>query len=147
MRKVKFVTPIACIIVGLIFTVMSLTGYEVYHPTKGPMAGFMPLILGVLLVIVGAADLIQAKNYKDTILEKENWIFVVCVIITIGCSYIIGLLPAGFIFSFLWLKLWSKCTWKETILTMIFLLVVILGVFVYWLKIPFHYGILESFLK
>ena len=145
--KVKYTVPIACILIGIYFVVTSFRNYEVYNPTKGPMAGFMPLAVGILLILVALADLIQAGKYQDVILEKENWFFVICVCVTVACNYLIGLLPAGFLFCFLWMRFKSKCSWKETIITLAVLAIVIFSIFVYWLKIPFTYGLLDPLFK
>ena len=144
---IKYTVPVVCILVGLFFAVYSLSNYEIYHPTKGPMAGFMPLAVGVLLILVAVIDLLQAGRYQDVIMKKENWIFVLCVIVTIACHYLVGILPAGFLFCFLWMKFRSKCSWKEIIVTLAVLALIIFGIFVFWLKIPFTYGLLTPFLK
>lgn len=146
-EKTKYLVPLGCIVLGAVFAVLSAMNYEIYHPVKGPMTGFMPLVIGVLLVVVGCADLYQTRNAQPAVFEKENWFFVLCVAITIAASYLIGLLPAGFLFALFWLKVPSKCTWKVTLITMIFLFVMVVGIFVFWLDIPFSYGLFDQFLQ
>lgn len=144
--KVKYVVPAACILVGALFVYLSWANYEIYSPTKGPMTGFMPLAIGLLMVLVGILDLFQVKNSGDAGFKWDNWFFVICVLATVGASYLIGLLPAGYVFAFCWLKFKERCSWKVTLITMAFLLVLVLGVFVFWLDIPFEYGLLSGLL-
>lgn len=142
--KGRYAIPVVSILVGLLFSVLSILDYEIINPTKGPMLGFMPLVVGILLVLVGIFDLFQAHKDAEPKFLKDNFLFILCVAATIAASYLIGLLPAGYIFAFSWLKFKEKCSWKIVIITMVFLLVLILGVFVFWLDIPFEYGIFEA---
>lgn len=145
--KVKFLIPLGCIVLGALFAVLSVMNYEIYSPTRGPMSGFMPLVIGVMLVLVGIADLFRTRNAESAHFEKGNWFFILCVAITIAASYFIGLLPAGFLFVFFWVKIWTKSTWKVTILTLVVLFVMVVGIFVFWLDIPFSYGLFDQFLQ
>lgn len=138
----KYLIPIGSIIFGATFAGISLTQYELYEPSKGPMAGFMPALIGVLLVLVGVIDLVQARKYEEPEFSRENWLLVLGVLIVLAGHYICGILPVGFLFSFLWLRIKEKYSWKTTILTMVFLFVLVVGVFVIWLDIPFEYGII-----
>ena len=127
--QTKYLIPIGSILFGGIFAVLSLLNYEIYSPTKGPMAGFMPVLVGGFLVFVGILDLIQAKKYEEPTFDRQNW-----------------LLPGGFILAFCWLKFKERYSWKTTLITMIFLMVLVIGVFVIWLDIPFEYGIVGELL-
>lgn len=138
----KYLIPIGSIIFGAVFAGISFTKYALYEPTKGPMAGFMPVLIGALLVFVGVIDLVQARRYEEPEFSRENWLLVLGVLLVLASHYICGILPAGFLLSFLWLKFKEKYSWKTTILTMIFLLVLVIGVFVVWLDIPFEYGMI-----
>lgn len=143
-NKGRYVIPLVSVLVGLLFSVLSILDYEIINPTKGPMLGFMPLVVGVLLVLMGICDLFQARKNTEPVFLKDNFLFILCVAVTIAASYLIGILPAGYLFAFGWLKWKEKCSWKVVIITMVFLLVLILGVFVFWLDIPFEYGIFEA---
>ncbi len=142
----KYLIPIGSILFGGIFAVLSLLNYEIYSPTKGPMAGFMPVLVGGFLVFVGILDLIQAKKYEEPTFDRQNWLLVICVLLVIAGHYIIGVLPGGFILAFCWLKFKERYSWKTTLITMIFLMVLVIGVFAIWLDIPFEYGIVGELL-
>ena len=49
--ETKYLIPIGSILFGGIFAVLSLLNYEIYSPTKGPMAGFMPVLVGGFLAV------------------------------------------------------------------------------------------------
>lgn len=143
-KEIKYLIPLACILWGAVFAGISLKEYEIFERSKGPMAGFMPVLIGGLLVLVGLIDLFQAKNNVEPVMEKENWYLVIGVLITIAGSYVIGVLPGGYLLAFWWLRFKEKYPWKTVILVMVFLLVLVIGVFVVWLKIPFSYGIIGN---
>ena len=46
--ETKYLIPIGSILFGGIFAVLSLLNYEIYSPTKGPMAGFMPVFTNII---------------------------------------------------------------------------------------------------
>lgn len=145
--QTKYVIPVASILFGAVFAGISLNKYELIDATKGPMSGFLPVVVGGLLVLVGAIDLLQAKNYAEPVFEKENWYLVLGVLLVIAGSYLFGILPGGYLLAFWWLKYKEKYSWKVTALVMAFLAVLVIGVFVLWLDIPFEYGIIGELLK
>ena len=106
----------------------------------------MPVLVGGFLVFVGILDLIQAKKYEEPTFDRQNWLLVICVLLVIAGHYIIGVLPGGFILAFCWLKFKERYSWKTTLITMIFLMVLVIGVFVIWLDIPFEFGIVGELL-
>ena len=62
-NKIKYTVPIACILIGCFFAVYSILHYDLYHPTKGPMAGFMPLAIGLLLILL--INLLAVRKKKQ----------------------------------------------------------------------------------
>lgn len=145
--KIKYLIPVGSIIFGVVFAVVSLKNYELFNATKGPMSGFLPVVVGALLAAVGVADMIQAKHYEDQEFSRDNWLIVIGVLLVIAGHYIWGILPGAFLLAFLWLKVKEKYSWKTTVLTMIFIVVLVIGVFDMWLDIPFEYGMLGEMLK
>lgn len=138
----KVLLPIGCIVVGVFLAVVTFLNYEIWSPLKGPMPGFLPLVCSVLLAITGVFALRLSKNDKEPELHKENWFLVAAILAVMGGSYIIGFLPALFIFAFAWLRFQAKCSWKTTIITMLILLAMIIGIFDLWLEIPFDKGLI-----
>jgi hypothetical protein len=140
--KTKYLIPVGCIATGGLFALLSATQYELWHPTKGPMPGFFPFLCGLLLLCAGIAGIFQARRDAEPDFQLDNWLLVACVFAVIGANYIIGFLPSLFLFSFGWLKLKERCSWKITLITMVVLLIIILGIFQFWLEIPFEKGLL-----
>lgn len=142
----RYLIPVGSILFGAIFAGISLKEYDLIDPTKGPMAGFMPTVIGGLLVLVGIIDLVQAGKNEEPDFQKDNWMLVLGVLLVIAGSYIFGVLPGAFLLAFIWLKFKEKYSWKITFLAMAFVIVVVMGVFVFWLDIPFDYGIVGDIL-
>lgn len=140
--KTKYFIPVACILFGVFFTIYCYMQYELWDSIKGPMPGFLPFVIGILLFLTGAAALPQAIKDEEPVYQKDNGILILCVLAVCAGNYVIGLLPSIFIFLFGWLRFKGKCSWKTTIITMIVMMVLILGIFLFWLEIPFAKGIL-----
>lgn len=142
MKKTKYLIPAAVIATGIFFGIYTYTHYTLFKPSQGPGDGFLPFILSVLLVIVGLFDLRKCGERKTGTITKENWLIVLCVGAVIALSYLIGMVPCILIFAFLWLKLKEKCTWKETIISMVVIVILVVGIFAVWMEIPFPEGLL-----
>ena len=142
MKKTKYLVPAAVIAAGLFFGIYTYTHYTLFKPSQGPGDGFLPLVLSILLVIVGLFDLRKCAQRKTGTITKENWLIVLCVGAVIALSYVLGMVPCILIFAFLWLKLKEKCTWKETLIAMLVVIVLVVGIFTLWMEIPFPEGLL-----
>ena len=61
-------------------------------------------------------------------------------------SFIIGLLPMCYLFVVLWLKLFEKENWKNTLIVLVVIAAITIGVFYIWLGIQFPLGLFENIL-
>ncbi len=138
----KYIVPIFVILAGIFFAVYSYTHYQFYSPTQGPMQGFMPVVLGILLVISGIAALIQARNEEDKSLDPRNWSIVLAMGLVLIFNFIIGTLPSVAVFLIIWLKFISKYNWKITLFVFVIIMAFVIGVFKIWMDIPFTQGII-----
>ena len=107
--------------------------------------GFMPTIVGTLLVLFCVLMLISKVRRKEKA-EKMN----LKVLLPIGamllillCNYLLGLLPACILVSFLWLLLIEKYSWKKALLVSAIMFVCVYGIFRLWLNVPFPKGLLN----
>lgn len=143
MRKnEKYIVPVGTIITGLFFAIYSYTHYDFLSPVQGPMQGFMPTILGVLLVFCGILAFIQVGHEENKEMNPHNWTIAAAMGIVIVFNYIIGTLPSILIFLLLWLKFVSRYDWKKTIFIFLIVAAFIICVFKLWMDIPFTNGIL-----
>lgn len=138
----KYIVPVFVILAGLFFAIYSYTHYQFYSPTQGPMQGFMPVVLGILLVISGIAALIQARHEEDKPLDPRNWSVVFAMGLVLICNFILGTLPSVAIFLIVWLKFVSKYNWKITLFVFAVIMAFVIGVFQIWMDIPFTEGII-----
>ena len=60
----------------------------------------------------------------------------------IGCTYLIGMLPALGLFVVLWLKLVEHAPWKTTLIILAIVAALVIGVFVMWLGVRFPTGLI-----
>ena len=60
----------------------------------------------------------------------------------IGCTYLIGMLPALGLFVVLWLKLVEHTPWKTTLIILAIVAALVIGVFVLWLGVRFPTGLI-----
>lgn len=141
-KKSKYFVPAFIMLAGLFFAVYSFKTYPFYSPTQGPMQGFMPAILGILLAVSGLAALVQAKNEEDKALDLRNWSVVFAMGLVLICNFMIGTLPSVTIFLVVWLRFVSRYSWKTTLLVTVILMAFVIGIFLLWMDIPFTQGIL-----
>jgi hypothetical protein len=140
--------PLVSILMGGLFAVLVLVGvYDFWDPIKGPLIGFYPCIMGVALFVVGIIDLMRSFKDAPLVFTKRNWLLILSVGGVIFLSYIVGLLFATGIFLFLWLKIVEKRNWKSTIIVMLVIVMMVYGVFILWLQVPFERGVLFSWLS
>jgi len=64
----------------------------------------------------------------------------------IAMTYIIGLIPSVILYIVIWLRYYEKTPWISTLKVTGFMSVIIIGAFVFWLKVPFPMGLLENLL-
>lgn len=142
MKKIgKYLVPIFAMAVGLFFVIYCHTHYEFYSPTQGPMPGFMPEVIGALLVIVGLLAFLQAKNEPDKELNPQNFGIVIAMGLVLIGNFIIGTLPSIGLFLVIWLKFISKYNWKTTLMIFVLIMAFVIGIFKIWMDIPFLPGI------
>ena len=58
-------------------------------------------------------------------------------------TFLIGLLPTLFLYVILWLKIFEKESWKNTILVLMVTAAISIGVFYLWLGVQFPMGVFE----
>ena len=143
----KYIVPAFMVLVGVFFAAYSQMHYKFYSPTQGPMPGFMPEVLGVLLALSGLAALLQARNEPDKALDPKNFTVVLAIGLVLIFNYLIGTLISIGLFLLIWLKFVSKTNWKTTLLVFVLVMAFIYGVFVFWMDVPFTEGLLFEMLS
>ena len=107
--------------------------------------GFMPTIVGTLLVLFCVLMLISKVRRKEKAEKMDLKVLlpIGAMLLILLCNYLLGLLPACILVSFLWLLLIEKYSWKKALLISAIMFVCVYGIFRLWLNVPFPKGLLN----
>lgn len=142
---VKVLIPIITAALGIVFLALGFGKYGFWDEMRGPLPGFFPSIIGIMLVGMSFLAGIQALKDSAQPIPLRNWLPALGALGIIVASLVIGMLPAIGIFLVLWIRVYEKYPWKTTIITTVVILAIVVGVFMFWLNVPFPKGfILEA---
>ncbi len=154
----KRVFPIMSLIIGTYWLITGLkAGVWVKNRVGG---GFVPSLVGGLAIIFSLLILLSEfkkttvednneektetdQNQKKTILIRTLLPFV-AVILTIACSYAVGLVVSLGLFILLWMLLYQKAGVLSSLLTAILTSVSIYLVFEVWLQVRLPVGVISK---
>lgn len=143
--KAKLLIPVSTFILGAIFIYEGV--FKLGFWQKEPQSGFFPTIVSTLLVLISVVLFVQMLRDKDSVIyNKQDFLVIAGVAGIILFTYLIGMIPTLFIYVTLWLKLIEKAPWKDIIIILAVIAVIVLGVFYGWLSIKFPLGLFEYFL-
>lgn len=140
--KTKTIIPLVSLTLGLFWVFYGLANYEVWHELRGPVTGFVPIMMGVALAAMSIVGAIQARKGEEEPDRLENWSIMLAALITFSLVFIVGMLIAILSFVFVWLKVYEKARWKDTLIVLAIVFGIIFGAFGQWLQIPFPNGII-----
>ena len=138
----KQITPICTAIIAIVFIYLGITKYGFWGGVKGPLPGFVPVIVAVPLFFMSILALLQSFKEERGNFPAINWMAAVGALGVIVGTFIIGMIPSVAIYVIAWLKLFEKASWKDTIVVWCIIMAIVVGVFVLWLAIPFPNGII-----
>lgn len=145
----KQLVPVLGAAVGVVFAYLGFTQLGFWDTTAGdgPMPGFFPSIMAIVLILSSVLSFLQSfKEEEKAKYNKEELLVIGGGAAIFAGTFIIGLLPMCYLFVVLWLKLFEKETWKNTLTVLAVIMAITLGVFYFWLGIQFPMGLLENFL-
>ncbi len=137
---VRNLIPIITLVVGLLFLVLGFGKYGFWDEMKGPLPGFFPSIIGIMLIGMSLLALVQSVKDPSNPIPFRNWLPAIGALGIIVLSLVIGMLPSIALFLILWIKVYEKYPWKTTLITTTIILSIVIGVFMMWLKVPFPKG-------
>lgn len=139
------VIPLVGIVIAIVFIVLGLTKYGFWDEFKGPKPGFFPVIVSFALLLGSILALVFSfKEEQKFVWALDQWLLPLCVVGIFLATTIIGLMPSVALFVLLWLRLVEKSPWKTTIKTFLVIEVIVIGVFVLWLGVPFPKGLIYT---
>jgi len=114
------VLPLVTLVVAIAFLGVGLTSYGFWNPVKGPTSGFFPIIVSVALLILSGVMLLSKEgNQKKVTFPMEDFLIVLSVLFVIIAIYLIGMMPAIFVYLFIWTRFIQKENLKTTLILML----------------------------
>lgn len=136
----KMLIPVITAAIAIVFITMGVTKYGFWHQMKGPLPGFFPTIIGILLLGLSVLAFIGSLKEEGTAYPIENWAPALGVVAIMVGTLVIGMLPSLAIFVIVWLKWFEKYPWKTTLIGLAVIMAIVIGAFVVWLGVPFPMG-------
>ena len=129
-------------VVCLVFLITGLSKFGFWNSTqKSPTPAFVPSIICTLLIAICLITVFTSlKKDGKAKYNKDEFLIILTAAAIIGCTYLIGMLPALGLFVVLWLKLVEHTPWKTTIIILAIVAALVIGVFVLWLGVRFPTG-------
>ena len=137
----KILVPIVTLAIGVLFAVISFGQYGFWDSTAmKPTKGFFPGIISVALIALSVLAFINGLKSPNAEFKLINWYVPAAVLLIIGSTYVIGMIPSLLIFVFLWLKVYEKQSWVATLVSLAIVAFIVIGCFRIWLDIQFPIG-------
>lgn len=140
----KQIVPLVIAVICGIFLVTGLTKFGFWNATtKSPTPAFVPSIICTLLIAICLITVFTSlKKGGKAEYHWDEFLVILTAGAIIGCTYLIGMLPALGLFVLLWLKLVEHTPWKTTIIILAIVAALVIGVFVLWLGVRFPTGLI-----
>lgn len=145
-KAIKYIFPILLLLISVSFFFLGVTSFGFWNSAKGPLGGFYPTLISVVLLVMSLVLLKLAGKQKDPDFRKEEWLIVEAVVMVFLCSYVVGMIPSLLLFQILWLRLVEKHSWKFAVIFAICVVTVIYLIFGVWLGIMFPVGLIGNLL-
>lgn len=146
MKKIsgKQVIPLCMAAVAVLSGLVGVLQLGFWDAQAGPKPGFFPSIMAVVMFLTSILAFIQSfKETQGAEYNKHEFLVIAAGAGIILFTFIIGLVATCFIFVILWLKVFEKAPWKDTLIVLAVIAVIIIGVFGLWLGIQFPMGLFE----
>lgn len=144
----KHIVPLVIAAICLVFLITGLSKFGFWNATqKSPTPAFVPTIICVLLIAICLITVITSlKEDGKAKYNRDEFLIILTAAAIIGCTYLIGMLPALGLFVVLWLKLVEHTPWKTTLIILAIVAALVIGVFVMWLGVRFPNGAIYDML-
>ncbi len=149
MKKINSRTVIAlcAVVLSIIWIYLGITKYGLWDENKGPLPGLFPTGIAAVMLVTGIVGAIQSLKEKQAVYKREAFEVIAALVLLLVASYTIGMLPSLLIFFVLWQIFIEKVPKRTVIISTLVLSAIVLGVFVFWLKVPFEKGVLFEFIR
>jgi hypothetical protein len=110
------------------------------------MPGLFPTGIAVVLLVSGAIAFIQSLKEKRAAYRRTAFEVIASLLLLLAASYTFGMLPSLLVYFILWQLAIEKTPFRQLIVSTLVVSAIVLGVFVFWLKIPFDNGVFFDFI-
>ncbi len=141
--NIKTIFPLATALVAAMFIYNGFAVFGFWDDTKGPLGGFFPAIMGIVLLIVSIVAFVFSFKEEKPHFPKEDLLTIAGPLAVIGSTFIIGFFPSIFLYLFFWLRLVEKTSVKSALKFTLSVGIVAYLVFSVWLKVNFPMGLFE----
>lgn len=86
------------------------------------------------------------KEDRTVKYERQELLVIASGAGIILATFLIGLVGSCFLYIILWLKVFEKASWKDTLIILAVVAFIVIGVFGLWLGIQFPLGLMEYIL-
>lgn len=130
-----------CILVGGFWAYKGLFTYGIWVD-KGPGGGFLPVTIGVLVILLSLAQLLRSFKapYQKIHLSSRILIPIITCIASVILTEFLGLIVTMTVMTIFWLKVIEKYSMLKSTITGVLTGVFLYGVFTVWLQVIFPKG-------
>lgn len=140
----KQIVPLALAAFAVVFAVVGFTQLGFWDSVDGPQPGFFPSIMAIVMLLASLASFIKSlKEEKAAKYEKDEMMVIAGGAGIIAGTFVIGLLPSCYLFVVLWLKVFEKTSWRDTLIVLGVCMAISIGVFRIWLGVHFPMGLFD----
>ena len=145
--KLNVLFPVATTVLSIVWIYKGVMEYGLWDAAStSPKDGLFPCIIAVVLLLASIVNIFGSFKEEPVTFERNAWYLLAALALMYFATEYIGMLPSLFIFYVLWLKLYAKVNWKNTIIATVAMFVIIYFGFQVGLKIRFPMGSLFQML-
>jgi polyferredoxin len=139
---VHYILEIIFIVIGAYSIFMGISKYGFWSGTV-PGGGFMPVLMGGLLILFSVLTFLSKKNRIKFNINKKGLLPVLGIIGALLIHLVIGLIPAVAVMIFGWLKFIEKYSIKSSMIVTALTTAIAYAIFGLWLRVPFPMGMIN----
>lgn len=137
-----YILEVIFILLSAVYIYLGLTEY-LFWIGDSPGGGFMPVIIGGILILLSILVILDKNNKKKFNLNIRAFIPVIVMLAILALNLLIGLLLSLTVMTFAWLKWIEKYSLKTSTTIALIMGILLFAMFRIWLKVPFPTGLLN----
>ena len=100
--KPKSIIPLVTMGLGAFWVIYGMVNpsHGFWHPIRGPVSGFLPILIAIPLVPVSTVAFIRSFKEQDNQGSLESWSIVLAAAIVFFLAFIVGMVISLMVFVF-----------------------------------------------